>query len=60
MTDDGGHRSFFTYRNPNPVTRRSKPVLRGALPAGRARRRPTGKLAKPSLWRRIVRFLQQD
>ncbi len=59
MADDGGHRNFFTYRNPNPVTRRRRPVLHGALPADRARRRPVGNQANPSLWRRIVRFFQE-
>ncbi len=59
VTDDGAYRNFFTYRNPNPVVKRSKPLPGGALPRDRARRRTVERQAKQSLWNRIAGFFRE-
>ncbi len=59
VADDGAYRNFFTYRNPNPVAKRSRPLPGGALPRDRARRRTVEIQAKQSVWNRVVGFFQE-
>lgn len=59
VADDGAYRNFFTYRNPNPVVKRSRPLPGGAPPRDHARRRTAEKQANQSLLNRIVGFLQE-